>query len=144
MKIKFFLIIAMSVLLLTACQNGGDNAPPPSEGGTISEPISTPDNGEVEIDDKINADVVKVIQNYMQATHTKDEDLIRSTVLDEIGFEERAFSLWNDPKNLALKKLTYGSGDEKNEVVTVTFTNDEMLSFALTQTDNGWKIYDVD
>jgi hypothetical protein len=138
MKTKFMLIVALLVLLLTACQDSGNGTPTPTDGGTSSGAVA------IEIDDKINDEVVKVIQDYIKATHTKDEDLIRSTVLKDIGFDERAFALWHDSKSYDLKKLTYGSGDEKNEVVTVTFTTDEILSFALTKTDGGWKILDVD
>lgn len=138
MKTKFMLIAAILVLLLTACQSSGNSAPTPTDGGTSSSAVV------IEVDDKINDEVVKVIQDYIQATHTKDEDLIRSTVLKDIAFDERAFALWHDAKSYDLKKLTYGSGDAKSEVVTATFTTDEILSFALTKTDDGWKILDVD
>lgn len=89
MKTKIFLIITVSVLLLTACLNGGNN-PLPSDGGgnggavveknntTESKPDSILNNGEVAVDDKTVLNFDELEKNgTMTATAPdySDEDL---------------------------------------------------------------------
>lgn len=155
---RIFILLMLMALFMSACQSG-DNNPISSSSQNEANLTDNRENNEVKegeeesesvdskmkIDDQITDEVVEVIQNHIFAVQTRNEELIKSTVQKDLDFDERVYALWNDSsKEYELKKLDYGHGDEKNEVVTVTFMNDVLLSFALTKTSDGWKLYDID
>ncbi|WP_214627071.1 hypothetical protein [Paenibacillus agaridevorans] len=155
MKKSIILIMLIALLILSACTSGNNNqinlspqnkanVDGSSENNAVQEANESVDS-KIKIDDQITGEVVDVIQNHILAVHTNDEELVKSTVLKDLDFDERVYALWNDSlKEYKLEKLDYGHGDENNEVVTVTFINDVVLSFAVTKTSDGWKLYDID
>jgi len=169
MKNAFILIISILLCLaLSACGKRANNGSPasPSVSSLASEaspapsspsassPSSTspappsPVASDPEIDDQIDSKVVSVIWDHVKAVQTKDEDLVKSTVLPTIPVSEseRTYQLWNtgDTQVYDISKMSLQSADDKTEVVNVLFKNGDTYSFALIVTKEGWKIYDID
>jgi len=123
-------------------------SPAPSSPSASNPVLSNPVASDPEIDDKIDAKVVSVISDHVKAVQTKDKDLVKSTVLSSIPISEseRTYMLWNADASRVyeISKMSSQSADDKTAVVEVSFKNKDTFFFALTNTKDGWKIYDID
>lgn len=153
MKRLWTLLLVMIVCFaISACGDNGSSGSSNSP-SNLAFPTTVSTTGAINsdspspvIDEKVNPKIVSVISDHVQAIQTKDENLIKSTVLSTIEMDERAYMLWNADisHNYEILKISFQFGDEKNAVIDVSFKYGEFYSFAMMNTNEGWKLYDID
>lgn len=151
-RLWILLMVMLCCIAIAACgtKDLSRSSPPPSPPviATVvptTEAIDSDSPGPV-IDDKVDPKIVSVISDHVQAIQTRDENLIKSTVLSTIKIDERAYMLWHADSGhiYEVSKISFQFGDEKNAVIDVSFENGEFYSFVMTNTNEGWKLYDID